>query len=78
MGKANTGVQSASTSELTKLLTPDDVAELFQIDKQLLNKWRSARRGPQFVKIGHAVRYRAEDVKVWVDGQTMKTELKLV
>jgi predicted DNA-binding transcriptional regulator AlpA len=31
-----------------------------------LNKLRIAGDGPQFVKLGHAVRYRPEDLAAWI------------
>jgi hypothetical protein len=32
---------------------------------------RSLQRGPQFLKIGSLVRYRARDVEAWIDHQTV-------
>jgi predicted DNA-binding transcriptional regulator AlpA len=31
-----------------------------------LNKLRIVGEGPQFVKLGHAVRYRVEDLAAWI------------
>ena len=60
------------------LLTPGQVAQRLQVDIQLLNKWRSARKGPKFVKIGRGVRYDAVELQKWIDGQKVETDLKLV
>ena len=76
---ATTTIADTDTSSgFPKLLTPIDAAEILQVDIQLLNQWRSARRGPRFVKIGRFVRYRATDLEAWIDRQEVKTELKLV
>ena len=62
----------------TDLLTPEQVAKRLQVDVQLLNKWRSARKGPKFVKVGHKVRYDPVELQKWIDGQQVETGLKLV
>jgi hypothetical protein len=40
-----------------KLLKPADAAELLGISASTLAKWRMIGRGPEFVKLGSAVRY---------------------
>jgi hypothetical protein len=59
------------------LLTPSDLAALIGIDERTLAVWRVQRRGPDFVKLGRAVFYRATDINVWIDlnttGQTRRT-----
>ena len=34
-----------------------------------LRKWRSQGRGPRFLKLGGAVRYRLSDVEAWISAQ---------
>ena len=60
------------------LLTPEQVAQRLQVDVQLLNKWRSVRKGPKFVKIGHRVRYDPVELQNWIESQQVQTSLKLV
>jgi hypothetical protein len=39
------------------------------ISKRTLQRWRITGTGPNFVKIGHAVRYRQQDLEDWVARQ---------
>ena len=61
-----------------ELLTPKQVAEKLQVDVQLLNQWRSARKGPKFVKLGRFIRYKSDELQEWIDAQGVDTNLKLV
>jgi predicted DNA-binding transcriptional regulator AlpA len=53
-----------STSQ--RLLNERQVADSCSISVLTLRKWRSEGRGPRYVKIGALVRYRPEDVEVWI------------
>jgi hypothetical protein len=48
------------------LPTETDVARQLRVSLACLRRWRLEKRGPIFVKIGHLVRYRAEDVDSWL------------
>ena len=48
------------------LLSPEDLADLIGIDERTLAVWRHNKRGPDFVKLGRAVFYRADDVTEWI------------
>ena len=52
-----------------RLLNEHEVAESCSISVLTLRKWRSQRRGPQYVKLGALVRYRPEDVDGWIVAQ---------
>lgn len=52
-----------------RLLNEHEVASSCSISVLTLRKWRSQKRGPQFVKIGALVRYRPEDVDAWIAEQ---------
>ena len=52
-----------------RLLNEHEVASSCSICVLTLRKWRSQKRGPQFVKIGALVRYRPEDVDNWIAQQ---------
>jgi predicted DNA-binding transcriptional regulator AlpA len=52
-------------------LTPEQVADLFQISPHTLRNLRSQGGGPRFVKLGgHTVRYRLRDVMDWAEVQS--------
>ena len=52
-----------------RLLNEHEVAESCSIRVLTLRKWRSQKRGPQYVKIGALVRYRPDDVDAWIVAQ---------
>ncbi len=49
-----------------KLLTETEAANLLALSAKTLRRWRWAGKGPEFVKIGGAVRYRAADLDAFV------------
>jgi predicted site-specific integrase-resolvase len=50
-------------------LTPDQVAERYQVSLDTLKEWRYRRRGPEFLHIGKRVRYREADLLRWEQEQ---------
>jgi len=60
---------------IEKLLTPEQVAEIFGIKVETLNQWRHKKRYDlNFVKIGRCVRYRRSDVEDFIKTR-MTTDL---
>lgn len=52
------------------LLLPEELGEFLQVSPKTLSNWRSLRIGPAFVRLqGALIRYRREDVEVWLDEQ---------
>ena len=63
-------------------LTEKDVAKQISVSLASLRRWRLLNCGPRFVKVGALVRYRPEDLKLWMDslpagGATQGTEAPL-
>ena len=57
-------------TDATELLTDIDVAGALKMSRQTLANWRSAGRGPRFIKIGdRSVRYRRTDIEKWIEEQ---------
>jgi len=48
-------------------LTAFQVAQLTGFTPKGLETMRAKRKGPQFMKVGTSVRYRAADVRQWMD-----------
>lgn len=46
-----------------ELLTPRELAARWGLSVHTLENWRSAKRGPQFIKVGRLVRYRLPAVE---------------
>lgn len=49
----------------TPFLTPEILANRWNINPNTLSQWRWNGRGPLFVKIGRRVLYRLEDVETF-------------
>jgi predicted DNA-binding transcriptional regulator AlpA len=54
---------------MLNLITEQEVSKRLNISVASLRRWRLLNRGPQFVKIGGLVRYRPEDLDLWVAAQ---------
>ena len=52
---------------LDALLDERDLARITGLSLASVRRWRLFRQGPKYLKIGAAVRYRAEDVRVWLE-----------
>jgi Helix-turn-helix domain len=50
-------------------LTQADLAQRWRLSERTLEKWRSTKRGPPFVKVGSRVIYRIEDVEAYEAAQ---------
>ncbi|MFJ9040421.1 helix-turn-helix transcriptional regulator [Streptomyces sp. NPDC102406] len=49
-----------------RYLTPDDIAEIFEVPKETVYQWRKKRTGPPGFRIGKHVRYDPADVQSYV------------
>ncbi len=68
-------IQSAPTVETynpDRLYTDIEASELLSVPVQTLRQWRTQKREIPFVKIGTAARYRAKDIRAFLDRSTMK------
>lgn len=52
-----------------QLLDSHEVAALLKISPQTLRDWRYQNRGPRYLKLGKAVRYRPADINDWLNNQ---------
>jgi predicted DNA-binding transcriptional regulator AlpA len=59
--------ESVVTPQLATLLNEFDVARVTGLSVASVRRWRLFKQGPKYMKIGSAVRYRAEDVKAWLE-----------
>ena len=50
-----------------KLLTPNQLAENLGVKPFTLLQYRMNGKGPTYIKLGHLVRYRQEDVDEWLE-----------
>ena len=57
---------SAHSNKTTTLLTDHDVAAICNVSIGSVRRWRLRRCGPRYLRIGASVRYRPEDISVWL------------
>lgn len=53
------------------LMTQEQLAEEWQLKPKTLEKYRSMKIGPPYVKINGAVRYSRKAVQIWQDARTV-------
>ena len=56
------------------LLRPEQAAEYLGLVSGTLENWRGRRQGPDWIKVGGAVRYDLDALNQWLDAQT-RTEI---
>jgi len=54
-------------SSVESLLNEHDVARITALSVASVRRWRLLGIGPKYIKIGAAVRYRAEDLRAWLE-----------
>ena len=45
------------------------IATVIDSTPKTLEAWRAVGRGPKFIRVGRAIRYRKADVEAWLAGQ---------
>lgn len=53
---------------MNDLLTEAETSEITGVPRRTLRQWRYVGKGPIFVKLGRAVRYRRDDLDAWIEG----------
>ena len=54
------------------LITPDVLAERWNLNPTTLSQWRWNGRGPQYLKLGRRVMYRIQDVEAFEEQQVRR------
>ena len=63
---------------MTELMTQDEVSALFDISLPVLANWRSAGKGPKFVKLGGRVKYRKADVEAFINSSVRQSTTETI
>jgi len=61
----------SNDNRIEPLMTDVDVSHVTGLSLSCLRHWRLLKRGPRFVKLGTAVRYRPADVAAWLEAQAV-------
>ena len=51
---------------MSSLMTEEDVSKRLNVSVASLRRWRLQGRGPLSLKVGVLVRYRPEDLELWL------------
>lgn len=60
---------ATANSTLETLLNEHEVARITGLSVASVRRWRLLRQGPKYLKIGAAVRYKAEDITEWLESR---------
>lgn len=52
-----------------RLLDKEELAAELKVSPRTIEKWAELGKGPRRLRVGKYVRYRAADVKTWLDSQ---------
>ncbi len=52
---------------MDQILNDVEAAKTLNVATQTLRNWRTARRGPAYLKLGRSVRYRVEDLQDYME-----------
>ena len=65
MQDSSRAIRAVST-EPVQLLNERRVAEMLGMSVASLRRWRLLQKGPRFIKLGSAVRYKPDDISAWL------------
>ena len=71
MAKAKQQVKGSKPS----YMTTREVAAFLGLSAGTLCVWRSQGKGPNYYKVGNAVRYKIDDVEAWKNENVKRVEL---
>ncbi len=71
----NTHCIAGSGQRVEPLLDEREVAAICGLSAAAIRRWRLLRKGPRYLKVGSAVRYRLEDVNNWLETRPSGGEL---
>ena len=57
----------SNRSLLQSLLNEFDVARVTGLSVASVRRWRLLKQGPRYLKLGSAVRYKADDISAWLE-----------
>ncbi len=55
-----------------KIVTVQQAADYLSLSTATLNKWRCQGGGPAYIKLGRAVRYRLDDLQLFLEKSRMQ------
>lgn len=62
----------ADMNDAKTIYTCEDAADFVSVKVQTLAAWRMLGRGPAFIRLGRAIRYRRADLERYLEEQTVR------
>jgi len=63
-----------NVNETILAMNEKQVSELLGVSVQTLRNWRHLRKGPDYIKMGRAVRYHMDDLQTYIDEKRVNLE----
>lgn len=60
----------SSLADIPQFLTSAQAAKYLNVNPRLMDDWRWRKRGPKFVKVGNSVRYKRDELEVFIHQST--------
>jgi predicted DNA-binding transcriptional regulator AlpA len=60
---------ATASNSIETLLNEHDLARITGLSVGSVRRWRLLKQGPKYIKIGAAVRYKAEDISAWLESR---------
>lgn len=51
---------------MDQLITAEEAAKKLCVAPQTMHNWRCQRRGPAYLKLGRSIRYKIEDLEIFI------------
>jgi excisionase family DNA binding protein len=64
-------ITTTQEAPMNDRLTTGEVAELLSVTTRTLKRWRAAKEGPNYYRIGGRIYYREAAVQEWIDAQAV-------
>lgn len=66
--------ESATTGIISRLMNDKQAAKFLDVGLQTLRNWRFLRKGPDYHKLGRAVRYRERDLLKYLESRKIRVD----
>ena len=59
-------------------LSTTNLAEYLHVSPRTIERWRVEGNGPRFVKAGHRVLYKSEEVNAWLEAASRRSTSEVI
>ncbi len=80
MTKHHMNIQNETdkSSISSQVLTTSEAARYLGLSASTLNRWRCYGTGPKYLKLGRAVRYRADELDAFLEAKLLRSTVDAV